>query len=150
MSQSHVLSDPSFAARMALREQAAKAFIDEHNRDVWRRAIAGRNRPMRGPFVQGQLVYMCRSQGKGQLLTRHGKWLGPGRIIGTESSSGSVIPCLIWVSCNGSLYRCSPEGLRPLAEDESAFHELSKDLSAGSLHDDIERAEEKLQSVPEL
>eukprot|EP00435_Cladocopium_sp_Y103_P013473 s905_g3.t1 len=144
VSQSHVLSDPSFAARMALREQAAKAFIEEHSRDVWRRAIAGRNRLMRGPFVQGQLVYMFRSQGKGQLLTRHGKWLGPGRIIGTESSSGSVIPRLIWVSYNGYLYRCSPEGLRPLAEDESTFRELSKDLSAGSLHDDLERAEDKL------
>lgn len=57
---------------------------------------------------------------------------------------GSVIPRLIWVSYNGCLYRCSPEGLRPLAEDESSFRELSKDLSAGSLHDDLERAEEKL------
>ena len=42
------------------------------------------------------------------------------------------------------MYRCSPEGLRPLAEDESSFRELSKDLSAGSLHDGLERAEEKL------
>ncbi|CAL1139450.1 unnamed protein product [Cladocopium goreaui] len=51
---------------------------------------------------------------------------------------------LVWVSWNGALYRCSPEGLRPLPEDEVQFRELSQKLSAGCLHDDVERAEETL------
>ena len=99
---------------------------------------------MRGPYVAGQLVYMFRKAGRGQLSTRHGRWLGPGRIIGTESSQNGPVPRLVWVSWNGALYRCSPEGLRPLPEDEAQFRELSQKLSAGCLHDDVERAEETL------
>ena len=100
---------------------------------------------MRGPYVQGQLVYMFRRRGRGLLSTRHGVWLGPGRIIGTESSTNSPIPRLIWVSFNGILYRCSPETLRPLPEDEALFRKLSKNLAAGSLDDEVERAELKLK-----
>ena len=104
VSQSQVLADPTFSAKLHLREIAAKAFLEEHARDTWRRAVGGRNRPMRGPYTQGQMVYMYRSQGRGQLSTRHGAWLGPARIIGTESSTDGVIPRLIWVSYNGFLY----------------------------------------------
>eukprot|EP00435_Cladocopium_sp_Y103_P016594 s2147_g4.t1 len=143
--QSQVLADPSFAASLHLRELAAKAFLEEHAKDVWRRAIAGRNRPMRGPYVQGQLVYMFRRRGRGLLSTRHGAWLGPGRVIGTESSTNSPIPRVIWVSYNGILYRCSPEALRPLPEDEALFRKLSKNLAAGALDDEVERAEVKLK-----
>ena len=60
-------------------------------------------------------------RGRGLLSTRHGVWLGPGRIIGTESLTNSPIPRLIWVSFSGILYRCSPETLRPLPEDEALF-----------------------------
>ena len=142
--QSQVLDDPSMARKLYLREQAAHAFIEEHAKDVWRRAVGGRNRPMRGPYTQGQLVYVFRKQGRGRLSTRHGVWLGPGRIIGTESSSQSKIPRLIWVSLNGFLYRCSPEGLRPLPEDEAAFRKLTRELSVGKLSDDAEMAGENL------
>ena len=105
--QSQVLDDPTFAAKVRLWDQAAKAFLEAHAQDTWRRAVAGRNRPMRGPFVQSQMVYMFRRQGKGtakgMLVTRQGAWLGPGRIIGTESSRHSLVPRLIWVSYNGLL-----------------------------------------------
>ena len=147
--QSQILDDPTFAAKVRLRDQAAKAFLDEHAKDTWRRAVAGRNRPMRGPFVQGQLVYMFRRQGKGtargMLVTRQGAWLGPGRIIGTESSRDSVIPRLIWVSYNGFLYRCAPEGLRPMPEDETVFRKLSKSLTVGKLSPEMEQAESHLR-----
>ena len=58
--QSQVPSDPTFADRIRLREEAAKAFIEEHAKakDACRRAVAGRNRPLRGPYHVGQLVYM--------------------------------------------------------------------------------------------
>jgi hypothetical protein len=145
VSQSQVLDDPSFAARIRMRDEASKAFIEEHAKDTWRRAIAGRNRPMRGPYVQGQQVYMFRKQGKGMLATRHGAWIGPGRIIGTESSTNNVVPRLVWVSYNGYMYRCSPEGLRPLPADEAAFRELTKELAVGQLAPDMERADDQLK-----
>ena len=129
-----------------LREEAAKAFLEEHSKDIWRRAIASRSRPIRGPYVAGQLVYMFRRQGKGMLQTRRGVWIGPGRIIGTESESSGPVPRLVWVSFNGFLYRCSPEGLRPLPEDEMLFKKLSRELSEGRVSSDIERAEDQLSS----
>ena len=89
--QSQILSDETFADRMRLREEAARAFIDEHAKDTWRRAILGRNRPMRGPYRAGQLVYFYRRRGAGQLRTRFGVWQGPGRIVGVESSQGHHI-----------------------------------------------------------
>ena len=75
--QSPIVSDPSFQAKMHLRETAAKAFHEAHAKDVWRRAIAGRNRPLRGPYQPGQLVYIFRRRGKGQLTTRNEYWSGP-------------------------------------------------------------------------
>ena len=139
-SQSQVLADPEFASKVQLREEASKAFMEEHAKEVWRRAIAGRNRPMRGPYVVGQMVYMFRRAGRGQLSVRHSTWLGPGRIVGMESSRGGPIPRLIWVSHNGFLYRCSPEGLRPIPEDERRFKELIKEMSVGQLHPELEQA----------
>ena len=149
MSQSQVLADDSFAANMRHRDAAAKAFLEEHAKETRRRAISGRNTPMRGPYVQGQMVYMYRRQGrgtaKGMLATRHGAWIGPGRIIGMESSRNGPIPRLVWVSYNGYLYRCSPEGLRPLPDDEAAFRQLTRELSLGQLSPDLERASESLR-----
>ena len=120
---------PLFASKIRLREEAAKAFHEEHAKDVWRRAVAYRHRPMRGPYVQGQLVYMFRAAGRGQLSTRHGKWLGPAKVIGVESSSNSPIPRLVWTSYNGYLYRCRPEGLHPMSEDETEFRALARELA---------------------
>ena len=98
--QSQVLSDPSFAAKIQLREEAARAFIAEHAKESWRRACAGRNRPLRGPYQVGQLVYMFRKHGRGSFKTRYGVWHGPGRIVGVESSTNHFIPrcldCLQW------------------------------------------------------
>ena len=96
--QSQVLSDPSFAAKIQLREEAARAFFAEHAKESWRRACAGRNRPLRGPYQVGQLVYMFRK--RGSFKTRYGVWHGPGRIVGVESSTNHFIPscldCLQW------------------------------------------------------
>jgi len=67
--QSQILADPNFQAKMSLREEAARAFHEAHAKDVWRRAIAARNRPLRGPYQSGQLVYIFRRKGKGQLTS---------------------------------------------------------------------------------
>ena len=123
---SQIIEDPDFYAKVRLREAACEAFHKEHAKDIWRRALAGRNRPMRGPYCAGQLVYIFRRTARGLLSTRHGVWLGPGRVIGTESSKNSPIPRIVWVSFNGYLYRCSPEGLRPVPEDEAEFRRLAR------------------------
>lgn len=143
--QSQIVNQPSFAAKMHLREAAAQACLAEHSKDIWRRAIAARNTPVRGPYSPGQLVYFFRRRGRAQLSTRHGVWLGPARVIGVESSTGSSIPRLVWVSFNGFLNRCSPEGLRPVPEDEAEFKRLAKELASGSGPPDLESAENALR-----
>ena len=145
-SQSQVLTERDFAERVRVQEEAAKAFIEEHAKDTWRRAIVGKSRPMRGPYTVGQLVYMFRWRSRGLLSTRHGVWLGPGRIIGTESFSDSVTPRVLWVAWSGYLYKCSPETLRPVPEDEMQFRHLAKELCEGRLQPDIEEAEATLDS----
>ena len=82
---SRYLADPDFHDKVRLREQAAVAFHEEHARDIWRRAVAGRARPIRGPYQVGQLVYVFRCRARGLLSTRHGVWIGPGRVVGIES-----------------------------------------------------------------
>ena len=143
-SQSQVRTIPRFADSVLLREQARLAFQEEHAKDAWRLAVASKSRPLRGPYTQGQLVYMYRRRGKGLLSTRHGTWLGPARVVGTESSTGSKIPRIVWCSYNGFLYRCSPEGLRPMSEDEAEFRKLAQDLAVSKLPDELESADKSL------
>ena len=144
VTQSQFFSDPQFAANVLFREEAAKAFYEEHAKDTWRRAVATRSRPMRGPYTVGQMVYMFRRTGRGRLSTRHGRWLGPGRIVGIESSRAGIIPRIIWVSYNGYLHRCSPEGLRPMVEDEAQFRKLAEEMSTGELPKELSDVHEKL------
>ena len=143
-SQSQVLADATFAAKVHLREQAALAFHEEHAKSIWRRALLAKSRPMRGPYITGQMVYFFRRRARGLLSTRHGVWLGPGKIIGAETLSGGPIPRVIWVSYNGCLYRCSPESLRPIPQDEAEFRALSKSLDSGSLDPELESARQLL------
>ena len=58
--QDAVLAETDFAQKLQVRQQAAEAFIEAHAQTVWRRAIKGRSRPMRGPYVVGQSVYVFR------------------------------------------------------------------------------------------
>ncbi|CAE7253172.1 RE1 [Symbiodinium sp. CCMP2592] len=138
--QSAVLSETDFAQKMQVRHQAAEAFLESHAHDTWARAIRGRNRPIRGPYTVGQSVYVFRKQGKGQFSTRHGTWLGPGRVVGTESfREDSPVPRVVWVVINGFMYKCSPECLRPVAEDEVTFRQLAQQFSAGHLPEEMEQ-----------
>ena len=139
--QDAVHSEQDFAQKMQVRQQAAEAFLQAHAHNTWSRAIRGRNRPIRGPYVVGQSVYVFRKQGKGQFATRHGSWLGPGRVVGTESfREDSPVPRVIWVVVNGFMYKCSPECLRPVVEDEVVFKQLAQEFYAGHLPDELEQA----------
>ena len=139
--QDAVMSERDFAQKMQIRQQAAEAFIEAHAHATWTRAIKGRSRPLRGPYVVGQAVYVFRKQGRGQLATRHGAWLGPGKVVGTESfREDSPVPRVIWVVVNGFMYKCSPECLRPVTEDEVAFRHMAQQLHSGNLPDELEQA----------
>ena len=53
----------------------------------------------------GQGVYVFRKTARGLLSTRHGVWLGPGKVVGTESfQAGSPILRVIWVVVNGFMF----------------------------------------------
>ena len=139
--QDAVLSERDFAQKMRVRQQAADAFLEAHAHATWNRAIKGRNRPIRGPYVVGQSVYIFRKTRRGLLSTRHGVWLGPGKVVGTESfREDSPVPRVIWVVINGFMYKCSPECLRPVAEDEVAFRHLAQEFSAGRLSEELEQS----------
>ena len=117
--QDQVLSQQDFAQKMHCRQLAAHAFIESHAHETWKRAVRGRNRPMRGPYVVGQSVYVFRRGNRGLLSTRHGVWRGPGKIVGTESfRQDSPMPRVIWVVIN---------------EDELAFRSLAKQYEVGHL-----------------
>ena len=147
--QSAVLSEQDFSKKMQVRQQAAEAFLESHAHDTWTRAIRGRNRPIRGPYTVGQSVYVFRKQGKGQFSTRHGTWLGPGRVVGTESfREGSPVPRVVWVVINGFMYKCSPECLRPVAEDEITFRQLAQQFSAGHLPEEMEQVTPSRRGLP--
>ena len=94
----------------------------------------------RGPYVVGQSVYVFRKISRGLLSTRHGTWLGPGRVVGTESyRDNSPVPRVIWVVVNGFMYKCSPECLRPVPEDEVAFRQVAQEYCSGRLPDELEQ-----------
>ena len=87
------------------------------------------------------------------MSTRHGVWLGPGKVVGTESfREDSPVPRVIWVVMNGFTYKCSPECLRPVADDEVMFRQLAQQYSAGNLPEELEQmtpATEDFASEPE-
>ncbi|CAL1147909.1 unnamed protein product [Cladocopium goreaui] len=62
VSQSQVLADPTFSAKLHLREIAAKAFLEEHARDTWRRAVGGL-RPIAEDEVQFRALSKALEQG---------------------------------------------------------------------------------------
>ena len=137
--QDAVLSEPDFHAKMQCRQLAAHAFIEAHAHETWRKAIKGRNRPLRGPYIVGQSVYVFRRGARGLLSTRHGVWHGPGKIVGTEGyRQDSPIPRVLWVVINGLMYKCSPECLRPIVEDELAFKQLARQYHTGVLPAELE------------
>ena len=62
--------------------------------------------------------------------------------MGTEGySEHSPIPRVIWVVVNGFMYKCSPESLRPITEDEVAFQHMAQECSSGHLPAELEQTD---------
>jgi hypothetical protein len=98
-----------FHEMLARREAARVAFIKADHSATLRRALHARSRPDRLRFQIGDLVMFWR-EGKG---TESGSWHGPAKVLMIEDRN------LLWLSHLTRLYRCAPEHVRPLSEDEA-------------------------------
>ena len=98
-----------FHEMLARREAARVAFIKADHSATLRRALHARSRPDRLRFQIGDLVMFWR-EGKG---TESGSWHGPAKVLMVEDRN------LLWLSHLTRLYRCAPEHVRPLSEDEA-------------------------------
>ena len=67
-------------------------------------------------FHPGQLVQFYREQ-MHQGGRRVGVWKGPAVVIALESTSGSIVPRIVYVAYGGRPYLCSPVGVRPAHVD---------------------------------
>ena len=58
-------------------------------------------------------------------------WIGPGRVVLHETlphqESNDPVRHIIWVVIGGKLYRCSAHSVRPVTEQERAWHHLHTD-----------------------
>ena len=111
-------------AKEVIETCASHAYIESHAHEAWRRAVHCRHRPPGALPGRPERVCVPKKQ-SGTFVNRHGVWRGPGKIVGTESYR-SPIPRVIWVVINGMMYKCSPETLDPIAEDELAFRLLAR------------------------
>ena len=98
-----------FQQMLARREAARIAFIRADHSATLRRALHARSRPERLTFQTGDIVMFWRS-GKG---VEDGSWHGPTKILMVEDRN------LVWVSHLTRIYRCAPEHIRQLSEDEA-------------------------------
>ena len=98
-----------FHAQLARRETARLAFVRADHSASLRKALHARSRPDRTSFSIGDLVMYWR-EGKG---VDEGRWRGPAKVLMIESQN------LVWLSHMTRLYRCAPEHVRALSEDET-------------------------------
>ena len=98
-----------FHDHLARREAARIAFVRADSCAALRRALHARSRPDRIRFSIGDSI-MYWKDGKG---AHSGSWHGPAKVLMIEGSN------LVWVSHMTKLFRCAPEHVRPLSQDEA-------------------------------
>ncbi|CAE7632776.1 RE1 [Symbiodinium sp. CCMP2592] len=114
------------------RAEAEKAHAEWHARQRLNRARNSRHRPCYN-YVPGELVFFWRSQesgqGRRQPGTKQGRFLGPARILATEtrqSKDGELSPGgAVWLVRGRSLIKCAPEQLRRATEREELLEGLA-------------------------
>ena len=102
------LEGARFHATMARREAARMAFVHAEHSTALRRALNARSRPDRMRCKPGELLMFWKS-GKG---VEPGAWHGPAKVLMVEGNN------LVWISYLTRLFRCAPEHVRPLSDDE--------------------------------
>ena len=114
------------------RAEAEKAHAEWLARQRLTRAKNSRHRPCYN-YVPGELVFFWRSQesgqGRRQPGTKQGRFLGPARILATEtrqSKDGELSPGgAVWLVRGRSLIKCAPEQLRRATEREEILEGLA-------------------------
>ena len=120
-----------FERTVKLRTEAEKYHAEWHARQRLTRARNSRARPCYN-FQPGELVFFWRTQESGQGKrhpgTRQGRFLGPARILATESrtsETGEIRPGgAIWLVRGRSLIKCAPEQLRRATEREEMLEAI--------------------------
>ena len=127
-------AEGEFARNLARQAQAEKAHCDWQARQRLLRAQNSRGR-WKLEFHPGQLVYFWRSQesgrGKHAPGTKKGRFLGPARVLATEtrrSDSGELRPgSSVWLVRGRQLIKCAPEQLRLASQREELIEALAED-----------------------
>ena len=123
-----------FEKSARLRAEAEKAHAQWHMEQRITRALNSRSKPVYD-FRPGELVYFWRTQesgqGRRQPGTKHGKFLGPARILATETrreADGTLRPgSAVWCVRGRSLLKCCLEQLRHASEREELLEGLARD-----------------------
>ena len=121
-----------FERAVRRRATAEKAFSDWHAAQRLMRAKHSRHRPCYD-FEPGELVFYWRTQdaskGRRQPGSKHGRFLGPARILATETrrdAGGNPMPGgAVWLVKGRSLLKCAPEQLRRATEREELLESLA-------------------------
>ena len=120
-----------FERGVRLRAEAEKALSDWTAHQRLMRAKHSRHRPCYD-YTPGELVYYWRTQdsnkGRRQPGGKHGRFLGPARILATETrvaEDGQARPGgAVWLVKDRSLLKCAPEQLRRATEREELLESL--------------------------
>ncbi|CAE7036286.1 RE1, partial [Symbiodinium sp. CCMP2456] len=123
-----------FERSARLRAEAEKAHAQWHTEQRISRALNSRTKPVYD-YRPGDLIYFWRSQESGQGRkkpgTKHGRYLGPARVLATETrkeSDGTLRPgSAVWCVRGRSLIKCCPEQLRHASEREELLEGLSRE-----------------------
>ncbi|CAE7239180.1 RE1 [Symbiodinium sp. CCMP2592] len=121
-----------FQRGVQLRAEAEKALAEWTAGQRLMRAKHSRHRPCYD-YVPGELVYYWRTQdsnkGRRQPGGKHGRFLGPARILATESrrdEAGNIRPGgSVWLVKGRSLLKCAPEQLRRATDREELVEALA-------------------------
>lgn len=109
---------------------AEKSFLDWEAKQRISRAQNSRAQTVR-TYRPGDLVYIWRKQVSGAAASKHGRFIGPARVLAVErrqhpdglgQEGGSV-----WCVRGRRLVKCCQEQLRPATSKETLLHELTMD-----------------------
>ena len=122
-----------FERSVLRRAEAEKALCEWAAKQRLMRAKHSRHRPCYN-YVPGELVFYWRSQeankSRRQPGGKHGRFLGPARILATESrkgENGQLKPgSVVWLVKGRHLLKCAPEQLRRATQREELLEAMAE------------------------
>lgn len=123
------LENPNMEFELGIHrmKQAEQALSEWQAHQRVNRALNSRPQRMR-LYYPGDLVYFWRKQVSNQNTGKHGQFVGPGRILATETkrdADGQLAPSSsVWVVRGRRLLKCSVDQLRPASRREHLLEHL--------------------------